>query len=186
VIEKARRRGGRKALAILSIAGLAVGGIAAAGFLGGYRINTTPSFPLGLWRIEELSREVRVGDTLFICPPANSPAIELARERLYLPAGLCDGGMAPLIKTVAALPGQLVTIEGNQVAIDGELLAHSSIQAKDGQGRPLTAYAGGIVPAGDIFVHSDYVASYDSRYFGPIPAGGVLGLATPVFIFDVK
>lgn len=173
-------------MAILSLAGLAVGGIAAAGFLGGYRINTTPSFPLGLWRIEELSREVRVGDTLFICPPANSPAIELARERLYLPAGLCNGGMAPLIKTVVALPGQTVIIKGGEVAIDGERLAHSSIQAKDGQGRPLTAYTGGIVPADALFVHSDYVASYDLRYFGPIPAGGVLGLATPVFIFDVK
>jgi conjugative transfer signal peptidase TraF len=186
VIERARRRGRREALAILSLAGLAIGGIAAAGFLGGYRINSTPSFPLGLWRIEELSREARLGDTLFICPPASSPAIELARERLYLPAGLCDGGIAPLIKTVVALPGQLVTIEGDLVAIDGERLAHSSIQAKDGQGRPLTAYAGGIVPAGALFVHSDYVASYDSRYFGPIPASGVLGLATPVFIFDVK
>ncbi|WP_228933641.1 conjugative transfer signal peptidase TraF [Roseibium aggregatum] len=185
-MEKARRRGRRKALAILSLAGLAVGGIAAAGFVGGYRINTTPSFPLGLWRIEELSREARLGDTLFICPPANSPAIELARDRLYLPAGLCNGDMAPLIKTVVAMPGQLVTIDGDQVAIDGELLAHSCIQAKDGQGRPLAAYAGGIVPAGELFVHSDYVASYDSRYFGPIPAGGVLGLARPVLILDVR
>lgn len=184
MIAKARRRGRRKALAILSLAGLAVGGTAAAGLLGGYRFNTTPSFPLGLWRIEELSREARRGDTLFICPPANSPAIELARERLYLPAGLCNGGMAPLIKTVVALPGQLVTIEDDQVAIDDKRLAHSSIQAKDGQGRPLTAYAGGIVPAGALFVHSDYVASYDSRYFGPIPASGVLGLAREVLTFQ--
>ncbi len=186
MISEARRKGRQGVLFILSLAGLVIGGIATAGIFGGYRINTTPSVPLGLWQIETLSRDVRVGDTVFICPPADAPEIKPARERLYLPAGLCDGGIAPLIKTVVALPGQLVTIDGDQVAIDGELLAHSSIQAKDGQGRPLTAYAGGIVPAGALFVHSDYVASYDSRYFGPIPASGVLGLATPVFIFDVN
>ncbi|MHA7778054.1 conjugative transfer signal peptidase TraF [Roseibium sp. M-1] len=163
---------------------MAIGGIAAAGALGGYRINTTPSFPLGLWRIETLPREVRLGDTLFICPPVNAPAIELARERLYLPAGLCDGGMAPLIKTVVALPGQTIAIEGGQVSIDGERLAHSSIQATDGQGRALTPFTGGVVPAGALFVHSDYVASFDSRYFGPIPAGGTLGLAREVFTFQ--
>ncbi|WP_395172989.1 conjugative transfer signal peptidase TraF [Roseibium alexandrii] len=171
-------------MAILSVAGLAIGGIAAAGFLGGYRINSTPSFPLGLWRIEELSREARLGDTLFICPPASSPAIELARERLYLPAGLCDGGIAPLIKTVVALPGQTITIAGAQVVIDGTSLPHSTIQTTDGQGRALPVSAGGVVPPGSLFVHSDYVASFDSRYFGPIPAHGTLGLAREVLTFQ--
>lgn len=184
MINEARRKGRWAALLILSLAGMVIGGIAAAGFLGGYRINTTPSFPLGLWRIEALTREVHVGDTLFICPPADAPAIKLARERLYLPAGLCDGGMAPLIKTVVALPGQTITVEGDQVAMDGELLAHSIIQAKDGLGRALPTYAGGVVPLGALFVHSNYVASFDSRYFGPIPAGGILGLAREVLTFQ--
>ncbi|WP_353621158.1 conjugative transfer signal peptidase TraF [Labrenzia sp. R4_2] len=184
MINEARRKGRWGALLILSLAGMVIGGIAAAGTFGRYRINTTPSFPLGLWRIEALSREVRLGDTLFICPPADAPTIKVARERLYLPAGLCDGGMAPLIKTVVALPGQTITVEGDQVAIDGELLAHSIIQAKDGQGRTLTAHAGGVVPADALFVHSDYVASFDSRYFGPIPASGILGLAREVFTFQ--
>ncbi|MCK7615736.1 conjugative transfer signal peptidase TraF [Roseibium sediminicola] len=163
---------------------MVIGGIAAAGALGGYRINTTPSFPLGLWRIDALSREVRVGDTLFICPPADAPAIKLARERLYLPAGFCEGGIAPLIKTVVALPGQTIAMEGDQVAIDGERLVHSSVQARDGLGRALPTYAGGVVPAGALFVHSNYVASFDSRYFGPIPASGILGLAREVFTFQ--
>jgi len=184
VINEVRRKDRRGALLILSFAGMVVGGIAAAGTFGGYRINTTPSFPLGLWRIEALSREVNVGDTLFICPPADAPAIKLARERLYLPAGLCEGGIAPLIKTVVALPGQTIAIEGDQVAIDGARLAHSSIQEADGQGRALTAFTEGVVPVGALFVHSDYVASFDSRYFGPIPAGGVLGLAREVFTFQ--
>jgi len=184
VISEARRKGRRGALFVLSLAGLVVGGIAAAGIFGGYRINTTPSVPLGLWRIEALPREVRVGDTLFICPPADAPEIKLARERLYLPAGLCKGGMAPLIKTVVALPGQTIAIEGGQVVIDGVSLTQATILATDGQGRDMPVSAGGIVPAGTLFVHSDYVASFDSRYFGPIPARGILGLAREVFTFQ--
>ncbi|WP_306150470.1 MULTISPECIES: conjugative transfer signal peptidase TraF [unclassified Roseibium] len=163
---------------------MVIGGIATAGIFGGYRINTTPSVPLGLWRIEALPREVRVGDTVFICPPSDAPEIKLARDRLYLPAGLCKGGMAPLIKTVVALPGQTIAIEGGQVVIDGVRLTQSTIQTTDGQGRTLTAHAGGAVPAGALFVHSDYVASFDSRYFGPIPARGILGLAREVFTFQ--
>lgn len=177
----AQKKGRRGALLVLTIGGVVVAGIASVFAFGDYRINTTPSFPLGLWQIGALDREVQAGDTVFICPPANEPAFNLARERGYLPGGLCEGGLAPLIKTVAALPGQTVGIENGHVVIDGQKLAHSTIQPKDGQDRELSAYAGGIIPAGAIFVHSDYVASYDSRYFGPIPASGVLGLAHQVF-----
>ncbi|MBB4116372.1 type IV secretory pathway protease TraF [Rhizobium sp. BK226] len=45
-------------------------------------------------------------------------------------------------------------------------------------------YAGGIVPPGYLFLHSSFEGSYDSRYFGPVPDAGILGLARPVFTFD--
>jgi conjugative transfer signal peptidase TraF len=160
-----------------------IGGVASAFALGGYRINTTPSFPLGLWQIEPLRRDAAIGDTVFICPPTEGKAFQLARERGYFPNGLCDGSVAPLIKTVVALPGQAVTVRDLKVYIDGTELGASSIQTKDGHGRPMTTYAGGIVPPGFVFLHSDFVASYDSRYFGPVPAKGILGLANPVLTF---
>lgn len=176
--------GRRFAVRVLVTGIVLIGGIASAFAVGGYRINTTPSFPLGLWQIEPLRRDVAIGDTVFICPPVNEAAVQLARERGFLPRGLCDGGVAPLIKTVVAVSGQIVTIRGSQVYIDGHELGASSILAKDGQGRPMIAYAGGIVPPRSVFIHSDFVASYDSRYFGPIPARGILGLAKPVVTFE--
>jgi len=36
---------------------------------------------------------------------------------------------------------------------------------------------------GTLFLHSDFVGSYDSRYFGPLPAEGTLGLAQEVLTF---
>lgn len=169
-------------LAILTVGVIFLAGIAAGGVLGGYRINWTPSYALGLWRIEGLDRKVKVGDLIFICPP-RTQAFEMARERGYVRMGLCPGWLSPLIKTVVALPGQQVVIAGS-VTIDGVHLAQSQVQASDAEGRALEAYDGGIVPADHLFLHSEFAGSYDSRYFGPIPADGVLGLARPVITFD--
>ena len=171
--------------AVLSVLGLgaaAIALIAGLGWLGGFRLNATPSYPLGLWRIERPNAPVKVGDLVFICMP-ESPGLSLGLERGYLRAGLCPGGAGPLIKTVAAMPGERVEV-GRSVTIDGRPLAHSRVSLVDAERRTLAAYAGGIVPPGHLYLHSDYAGSYDSRYFGPIPDAGLLGLARPVATFD--
>lgn len=155
--------------------------LAGIGFIAGLRVNLTPSYPLGLWRIVPLARHVAVGDRIFICPPPN-PAFELARERGYLGRGLCSGWLSPLIKTVVAISGQHVVVDGD-ITVDGARLAHSSVRAADAKGRALTPAVGGTVPPGQLFLFSEFAGSYDSRYFGPIPAAGVLGLAHPLLVF---
>ena len=154
----------------------------AAVYGAGLRINWTPSYPLGLWRIVPLSRPIHVGDRIFICPP-DTETFRQALARGYLRRGLCPGWLSPLIKTVAALPGQRVEI-GRTVTIDGHELPHSTLQPVDGSGRALTSAADGIVPPGMVFLHSPYRGSYDSRYFGPVPVAGVLGLAQPVLTIE--
>lgn len=161
---------------------IVVTGTAAAGVIGGYRLNLTPSEPLGIWRIVQLDRPAAVGDLVFICLPVTAP-FEEARERGYLRQGLCAGGFAPLIKTVAALPGDRVEIAG-EVVIDGRPFPHSRTRTTDGEGRAIERYSGGIVPTGHLFLHSSFASSYDSRYFGPVPASGLLGLARPILTFD--
>jgi conjugative transfer signal peptidase TraF len=155
--------------------------LAGVAFLAGLRVNLTPSYPLGLWRVEPLGRDVAVGDRIFICPPPTA-AFELARERGYLGHGLCPGWYSPLIKTVVAVAGQHVVIDG-PIAVDGVPLAHSSVHPTDGEGRALAPAPSGVVPRGQVFLFSNFVGSYDSRYFGPIPATGTLGLAHPLLVF---
>lgn len=158
-------------------------GVAVLGFSGGYRFNLTPSEPLGIWRIEQLDRPAAVGDMVFICPPATAPFAK-GRERGYLRPGLCPGGFAPLIKAVAALPGQYIEIIG-KVVIDGHPSRDARVLDIDGEGRPIEPYSGGIVPSGHLFLLSSFASSYDSRYFGPVPASGLLGLARPVLTFKL-
>ena len=173
-------RSRRPHLALIA-GGLFAALLAIGGGWGGLRLNSTPSHPLGLWRIVPLDRPVAVGDLVFVCPPRNA-VFELAAARGYLRPGLCSGWIGPLIKIVDAREGQMIGI-GSSVAIDGRPLAHSDLRSVDGEGRALTPWSGGVVPAGHLYLHSDFVGSYDSRYFGPVPAEGVLGRAVPVLTF---
>jgi conjugative transfer signal peptidase TraF len=171
----------KAALRVIFTAVIALVALAILGWFGGYRINMTPSYPLGLWRIQPLTRGVRVDDRVFICPPDND-VFRSAKARGYLREGLCPGGSGPLIKTVAATAGQRVEINGS-VKIDGISLPHSLTVPMDAQRRLLTSFSGGVIPPGFVFLHSDFFGSYDSRYFGPIPQSGVLGLAQEVFTY---
>ncbi|MEI8703240.1 conjugative transfer signal peptidase TraF (plasmid) [Mesorhizobium mediterraneum] len=173
---------GRGVTVFLAATGSVVGALAVIGFIGGFRLNLTPSEPLGIWRIETLHRPAIVGDLVFICPPAEAQ-FEKARQRGYLRRGVCAGGFAPLIKSVAALPGQRVDID-KDVEIDGEVLGSSRVRKTDGEGRAVDPYPGGTVPPGHLYLHSSFASSYDSRYFGPVPDSGLLGLARPVVSFD--
>lgn len=152
-----------------------------AGWIGGLRINTTPSEPLGLWRIVPLTRSVLPGETVFVCPPDNA-AMHEARQRGYLRPGLCPGGFGPLIKTIIAVAGQRVDVT-DRIAIDGVPIPRSRIVERDAQGRSLRQDLSGMVRAGEVYLHSDFIGSWDSRYFGPVPVSGMLGLAQEVLTY---
>lgn len=171
----------RRAIVVLSMAAVAAILLVVTAVAGGYRINMTPSAPLGLWRIIPLHRPAAVDDLLFICPPETA-AIRAARARGYLRSGSCPSGVAPLIKTVIAVAGQHIEI-GVSVSVDGWGVSSSSLAPRDGKGRPLAPFMSGIVPPGYVFLHSAFPGSYDSRYFGPVPASGILGLAQEVFTY---
>lgn len=147
----------------------------------GFRVNLTPSKPMGLWRIAKPNRPILVGDLVFICPPGTD-AMRNARARGYLRFGLCEGLVAPLIKTVVATAGQVIQIS-DVVRVDGRPLPHSRVSRMDGEGRDMTPYDGGVVPPGTVFLHSEFPGSFDSRYFGPLSMDGILGLAQEVWTY---
>lgn len=155
--------------------------IAVPAFTLGLRVNLTASEPLGIWRIHPLERPLAVGDLVFVCPPQTADMAE-ARGRGYLRRGFCPGGYAPLIKMIVAVSGQKIEVD-QLVRIDGLNLPHSSPASRDGKGRVLRAFNGGIVPVGQVFLYSSFVGSLDSRYFGPLPSSGVLGLASEVLTY---
>lgn len=180
ILSRVTRHGRRRRL-MVSTGLLLLLAIFIYGFVCGYRINLTPSQSLGLWRIRPLTRSVAIGDMVFVCPPDTSRFRE-AHRRGYLRHGLCPGGYGPLIKTVIAIEGHRVETSPD-LKIDGRVIERTPVRSSDGRGRPLSPFTGGIVPGGSVFLYSNFSASWDSRYFGPVPADGILGLADEVLTY---
>ena len=179
--EKRWQQTRRRVLTIFGVGLALLAAFISVGILAGLRINLTSSEPLGLWQVVTPDRPVAVGDLVFICPPSGVFS-DFGLARGYFLRGACPSGTAPLIKAVAAIAGANIAV-GAEVRIDDVLLAHSRLSAMDGQGRALAPWIGGVVPPGQLFLHSQFRGSYDSRYFGPVPDTGLLGFARPILTF---
>ncbi|AWK88593.1 conjugative transfer signal peptidase TraF [Azospirillum thermophilum] len=175
-------RGRRFALGVWCAAVLTSVATAAAG-MAGWRINSTPSLPVGLWRVDAAGT-VAPGVVVELCPPDSAP-FRLARERGYVPAGSCPGGYQPLFKPIAAQAGDEVELTAEGVWVNGVLLANSRPLAADGAGRPMPVLPRGRyrVEAGTVWVvSSHHPASFDSRYFGALPLESIQGTARPILV----
>jgi conjugative transfer signal peptidase TraF len=139
--------------------------------------NPSDSVAIGWYRVDPRARgsaALHVGSLVLVSLPAHATA--LAARRRYLPLG------TPLLKPVAAVAPQRVCVAGGIVRIDGRTVA-ATLRA-DGRGRPLLAWAQcRRLRPGELFLLSTTnQASFDSRYFGPVRASSVLGIAHPVLL----
>ena len=139
--------------------------------------NPSDSVAVGWYRIEpfaSLPRPLSVDSIVLVPLPAE--AAMLAAQRGYLPT------RGPLLKRVGAVAPQHVCIVAGQVRIDG-VPAAAALPA-DRLGRPLPSLqlCRRLEP-GELFLLSvTNPASFDSRYFGPVSASAVIGVARPIWL----
>jgi signal peptidase I len=82
----------------------------------------------------------------------------------------------PYIKRVIGLPGEEVTFGDGHVFINGHELEEDYIDERTRCGRSDTCDV--VVPQGDVYVLGDNrTNSSDSRVFGPVPIGNIVGKA---------
>ena len=163
-------RSGRWPLALLAGSLFALGWAALTTSPPQLVYNASDSVPVGWYRISPASMLVP-GDLVLVRLPPE--ARSLAAQRGYLPTNV------PLLKTVAAMAPQRVCVQGNQVRIDGFVVARRL--RWDRQGRALPTWQACRHLIGDeLFLLSRNPASFDSRYFGPVSAAAVLGVAQPL------
>jgi conjugative transfer signal peptidase TraF len=123
---------------------------------------------------------------VFVDPPA-LPLFALAKERGYLGAGYSAAGTDALIKRLTGVAGDRVTIDSAGVEVNGIRLANSAPCNFDGAGRPLQpcALKDHILGPGEVLLMSDYSpASFDSRYFGILPATTIESVITPLLTWN--
>jgi conjugative transfer signal peptidase TraF len=175
-------RGRGLAIALFGSGAVVLASLAIAGVVG-VRINATDSMPRGLWRVRS-NVAIERGEIVTVCPPDRTDIREAVR-RGYIPNGGCAGGYEPLVKPIAAIAGDLVTVTSKGVAVDGTPVTDTRQLARDEAGRPLHPMPLGSyrVPAGEIWLLSGHdPRSFDSRYFGPVPAKNVQGVARPLWV----
>jgi conjugative transfer signal peptidase TraF len=135
--------------------------------------NASASVPIGLYAVHPAGR-LQTDELLVVTPPEKLAMFLDARR--YLPKGI------PLLKHVAALPGQTVCREGDTISIEG--IAVGAALDRDHLGRSLPVWQGcRVVAAGEVFLmNRQSVASLDGRYFGMLPATMIVGRADPIWI----
>ena len=84
-------------------------------------------------------------------------------------------------KIVRGVPGDVVSIQGQDVFINGQYVSTAKHRATTGQ--PLQIGFSGVIPPGHYYVHGTDKDSLDSRYAltGWIKAEAVVGKARPLF-----
>ena len=180
-LPRARLRA-RIVLAGLSACGLAA--LAWASFvhpLPRLTYNPSDSVAVGWYRVDPLDprtgslpASLRVGSIVLTTLPPDATA--LAAQRGYLPTRV------PLLKRVGAMAPQEVCITGGSVRIDG--VPSAAVLSADRWGRPLPSWRQcRQLQPGELFLLSvTNPASFDSRYFGPVSAAAVIGVAHPVWL----
>ncbi|RAH96356.1 S26 family signal peptidase [Acuticoccus sediminis] len=134
--------------------------------------NASASAPIGLYAIEP-ERSPEVTDLVAVRAP--EPLAGFLADGGYLPRGV------PLLKRVAALPGQRVCRTGLAITVDGVPMGEAL--ERDRRGNSLPIWQGcRVVVEGELFLMNWQVRdSLDGRYFGPLPASAVIGRAIPLY-----
>ncbi|MGE4451014.1 S26 family signal peptidase [Castellaniella sp.] len=169
------------------LAGLAACGLAALAWASFVHpmprliYNPSDSVAVGWYRVDPLHhrpgsppRPLSVDSTVLTTLPPDAAA--LAAQRGYLPARV------PLLKRVGAVAPQHVCVFDALVWIDGVPVA--AVRPADRLGRPLPSWpqCRQLRPGELFLLSSTNPASFDSRYFGPVSASAVIGVARPIWL----
>lgn len=163
---EARRRRRIRFSAVAVLVGL-VGGAALVPPTPRLVWNVSASAPIGLYAVAPGAALAR-GDMVVSWLPL--PARKLAAARRYIPINV------PLVKRVAAVPGDEICANGGIMLIDGRPVALR--RAVDGRGRPMPTWSGcHRLRQGEFLLLMDAPDSFDGRYFGITDAQEIVGRA---------
>lgn len=137
-------------------------------FAANYRIgiNETPSLPQTFFLIHKRA-EVHKGDYVsFKIPPTTGP-VKFNHNMI-------------LTKIVVGAPGDVVTVSGRIVSVNGVPVGFAKERSLKGE--PLEPIEPAVVPPGHLYVMGLHKDSLDSRYtlVGLVPTQNVVGRAFPI------
>jgi conjugative transfer signal peptidase TraF len=153
--------------------------IGASHGVAGPRLNLTPSVPRGLYLY--VPGAVKRGELVQACLPHDLAMY--ARDRGILLSGLCPSGVEPLVKILAAVPGDVITVSNDGLQVNGRPWPSSVIRSIDSSGHRVDMR----LPSGTQRLLANHVlllglhpSSWDGRYFGALPSSVISGRWLPL------
>lgn len=135
-----------------------------SGWFAGFRLNLTESMPAGLYR--ETRELPSRGDPASFC----LASADVQASRYLKRSLLCPNGLQPLLKIIAAMPGDRIDVLPDRLLINGRPVPDSGIRTEDSKGRRVgSRLFSGPVPEGMALALGRKAGSFDGRYFGFIP-----------------
>jgi conjugative transfer signal peptidase TraF len=134
--------------------------------------NASASVPIGLYSVRPTNIH-HVGDLVVVRAP--EALATFLGTRGYLARGV------PLLKHIAALPGQVVCRTVRTITVDGVTMGLAL--DRDRFGRVLPVWEGcRLIADEEVFLMNwQSKNSLDGRYFGPLPAAAIVGRADPLW-----
>src|SRR5579875_1433787 len=154
-------------------------------WLLGLRIALTDSAcPPGIYRATALrpGNPLVRDELVLVCLPEDLARFALARGYLARGAG-CGDGIEPVGKRIGALAGDTVTLAPDYITVNDRRLPNSESRTRDTRRRnvPHIAFGTYRVADGEVWLFGEAdPRSWDSRYFGAVPAGAVRAELKPV------
>jgi conjugative transfer signal peptidase TraF len=156
-----------------------------AAYLAGARINRTNSLPKGLyWAVDKTAQR---GDLVAFWP-RDTETMREARRRVYILPGVYNTvggeGYGLLMKRLVAVPGDIVSITGAGVEVNGTLVPNTRPLPVDGAGDPLPQLRFANYRLRDteaLFLSDHLPRSFDGRYFGVQELRQIVETVVPVW-----
>jgi conjugal transfer pilin signal peptidase TrbI len=128
-------------------------------------VNLSNSLPNALYLIDLDAKPEKSGDLV---------AFEWQRDQFYARDWV-------MVKRVAGMPGQTVTVKDRSVFVDGRAVGYAKTASR--KGIPLEPIHPGVIPNGFLYAESPHPDSLDSRYqvTGLIQASRIIGKAYAIF-----
>lgn len=135
--------------------------------------NRTGSAPVGLYMLSDQP----MTHGAWVIVPARSSEAEWVSNRGYV------GDDWPLIKRVAALPGDEICREGNTISINHSRVAEAL--GTDGLGRQMPVWhVCSVLGDDEVFLLNSHPRSIDGRYFGPTKISDIGGSLRLLWTWD--
>jgi len=134
--------------------------------------NASASVPIGLYAVKP-EGALHFDNLVVVSPP--EPLASFLADRGYLPKGV------PLLKHIAALPGQIVCRINRAITVDGHALGEAFLRDRRGRALPVWQGCRAVQPGAVFLMNREVKDSLDGRYFGVLPAAAIVGQAEPLW-----